>query len=174
MVTMDLESFLGSDPPTGGTVTNVYIRNNTIIAYPGRAPWFGIKKNSTLPFDNIYIQNNIIQGFLSNGIQMGGTNRIWVQNNNLYLNGNANDPVTPLGTTQVVSGNTKVNPLFVNPSAGNYTLQATSPMIDAGINVGFPYSGSAPDKGYKESAGVGNVSTLGERGGRSNHYPAHQ
>jgi len=35
-------------------------------------------------------------------------------------------------------GNIDANPLFVNPAAGNYHLQTSSPCIDAGTNVGAP------------------------------------
>ncbi len=43
-----------------------------------------------------------------------------------------------------------INPLFNNPASGDYTLQSTSPAIDAGINVGLPYNGKAPDIGAYE------------------------
>lgn len=46
-----------------------------------------------------------------------------------------------------------INPMFVNASANNYQLKNTSPAIDAGINVGLPFSGKAPDLGaYEYSA----------------------
>ncbi|HWD90598.1 MAG TPA: choice-of-anchor Q domain-containing protein [Mucilaginibacter sp.] len=43
-----------------------------------------------------------------------------------------------------------VNPVFTNPASGTYTLQSTSPAIDAGVNVGLPFSGKAPDIGAYE------------------------
>lgn len=42
------------------------------------------------------------------------------------------------------------DPLFVNPGADDFSLQAGSPAINAGIDVGLPFTGSAPDLGYKE------------------------
>ena len=42
------------------------------------------------------------------------------------------------------------DPLFTNPGAGDFTLQAGSPAIDAGVDVGLPYLGTAPDCGYVE------------------------
>jgi hypothetical protein len=44
---------------------------------------------------------------------------------------------------------TPANPLFV--SSSDYHLQAGSPAIDAGIDVGLPFSGKAPDIGALET-----------------------
>jgi len=43
-----------------------------------------------------------------------------------------------------------LDPQLNNPLGKDFTLKATSPCIDAGIDVGLPYSGSAPDIGAKE------------------------
>lgn len=43
-----------------------------------------------------------------------------------------------------------VNPMFVNPGQIDFHLQSQSPCIDAGIDVGLPYNGSAPDLGCYE------------------------
>jgi hypothetical protein len=45
----------------------------------------------------------------------------------------------------------ELDPLFVDADAGDYRLSASSPAIDAGIDVGLPFSGNAPDLGYYES-----------------------
>jgi hypothetical protein len=42
------------------------------------------------------------------------------------------------------------DPRFVNPAAANFRLRADSPCIDAGVDVGLPYHGSAPDMGAFE------------------------
>lgn len=39
-------------------------------------------------------------------------------------------------------------------SQTNFTLQPISPLIDAGIYVGVPYAGNAPDNGYMEFGSV--------------------
>jgi hypothetical protein len=60
------------------------------------------------------------------------------------------------------SGNIGFDPLFANPSGADFRLcrGVASPMpgcpgrsaaIDAGVNVGFPFSGAAPDLGAEES-----------------------
>lgn len=55
------------------------------------------------------------------------------------------------------ANNINVNPLFIDTSAGDFHLQNTSPCIDAGTDVGLPYTGTAPDMGcfeYGSSASV--------------------
>jgi hypothetical protein len=42
------------------------------------------------------------------------------------------------------------HPMFVDPDAPDYHLQAGSPLIDLGIDVGLPYCGSYPDIGAYE------------------------
>ena len=44
-----------------------------------------------------------------------------------------------------------INPYFVNASQGDFHLQNTSACIDAGIDVGLPYNGNAPDLGCFET-----------------------
>jgi hypothetical protein len=43
------------------------------------------------------------------------------------------------------------NPDFTDQANHDFTLQVGSPAIDAGVNVGLPYNGTAPDIGYWES-----------------------
>lgn len=49
-------------------------------------------------------------------------------------------------------GSIYYDPLFVNYEDSVFTLQPGSPCIDAGIDVGFPYLGDAPDMGAFEYA----------------------
>lgn len=48
-------------------------------------------------------------------------------------------------------GNINADPLFVNPAMQDYRLQNGSPCIDAGIDQGSPYQGTAPDLGVWEA-----------------------
>ncbi|HNA18255.1 MAG TPA: T9SS type A sorting domain-containing protein, partial [Ferruginibacter sp.] len=51
-------------------------------------------------------------------------------------------------TSYTYNNNKATNPLFV--STTDFRLQPTSTLIDAGIYVGSPYAGNAPDGGYNE------------------------
>jgi hypothetical protein len=44
------------------------------------------------------------------------------------------------------------DPLFIDKTAYDFRLQAASPAINAGVDVGLPYLGAAPDLGYAEKA----------------------
>jgi hypothetical protein len=44
-----------------------------------------------------------------------------------------------------------VDPLFAAAASASYTLQPSSPLIDAGADVGLPFVGSAPDIGAYEA-----------------------
>jgi hypothetical protein len=48
------------------------------------------------------------------------------------------------------TGNISVDPQFVDATTPDVHLQPGSPCIDAGIDVGLPYLGLAPDMGASE------------------------
>jgi len=54
-----------------------------------------------------------------------------------------------------------VDPLFVNISQADFHLQGNSPCIDAGVDIGLPYNGNAPDLGCYEY-GVSAVENIEE------------
>jgi hypothetical protein len=45
----------------------------------------------------------------------------------------------------------ETDPLFMDAAGGDYRLQGGSPLIDAGVNVGLAFEGSAPDIGARET-----------------------
>ncbi len=49
---------------------------------------------------------------------------------------------------------TGTNPQFVDVLNNDFHLQSTSPVIDRGIDVGFPFAGSAPDLGAYENGTI--------------------
>ncbi len=62
------------------------------------------------------------------------------------------------------------NPLWVS-APSNFSLQAASPCIDAGVDVGLPYSGAAPDMGAIEWQ-AGGPSPTPSPGGNPTPTPA--
>lgn len=151
----------GTDDPQ---IQGLDIYNNTIVAKPGTAPWIGIDFTSmsapTAYGTNINIRNNIVVGFQDSWLKgtsgAGNThiNGIIVTHNNAYSNGSGNIPSWPGGNPVNYTYNTNraINPMFV--SATDFSLQAASPLIDAGIYVGTPFVGNAPDDGYAEFGSV--------------------
>ena len=109
-----------------------------------------------VPFNgtNINIRNNIVNGFSHSW--MRGTNgntrlsNVTVTNNDAFANADNNTPSWPGGNpvNYTYNSNLNIDPLFV--SANNYRLQATSPCINTGFNIGLVFNGTAPDMGYAE------------------------
>jgi parallel beta-helix repeat protein len=122
-----------------GQIRNVEIYNNTV--YDNRDDGISI---SAYDVDIVSIKNNILS---SNGNRQISISSSWthlVVSHNLYhqpesIGSGANDDAPIFG-----------DPLFINPSTGDFHLQAGSPAIDAGVDVGLPYVGAAPDLGAFE------------------------
>jgi hypothetical protein len=143
---------------TNFSVVNLNIYNNTFLADPLNRPWWGIELGDTTlgVMNNINIKNNIMAHTWAGAIVQGGIpgvvmNLVNISNNNIYDILSGNDPVwtgTP-PTNYTYANNIHQEPLFIFPS---YQLQPGSAGINAGVNVGLPYQGSAPDIGYFESS----------------------
>ncbi len=143
----------GTDDPQ---INNLQIYNNTFVGSPGnpigQAIEFTSQQNGNI--NGLYIRNNIATGFSGSWVLANAApvqSNVLITHNDAYQNG-SNNPSWP-GST--VNNNITANPLFVG--SGFYTLQATSPCIDAGINVGIPFNGAAPDMGYAEYGVAGNL-----------------
>lgn len=105
------------------------------------------------PGNNIVRNNLSVSNYLRGFDYNSGTNiQLW--NNDAYQNTYNYNGVT------LVSGNLTVDPMFVStdPTSPNFLrLSPNSPAIDAGINVGLPYKGSAPDIGAVEYEEVDSI-----------------
>ena len=111
------------------TAGNVAFVNNTIVS--NTVDGIGLWDNSTIPL----LRNNIIAdngafGVAGDGIvSLSEYNDLW---NN--PNGSYDSALTiTLGT-----GNTALDPQFVDAANGDYHLQADSPCIDTGTSTGAP------------------------------------
>ncbi len=141
---------------------NIKMQNNTFVATAANAPNFAINLGTTSTgyyVRGLQCNNNIIKGFVTNACRSGNLGVITNSNfsyNALYLNGdNINlfpswASVSTLPASTSIANNSSVNPMFV--SSNNYSLATGSPLIDAGVNIGLPYTGVAPDRGYAEFA----------------------
>jgi len=138
------------------TVDNFHIYNNSIqgVVNSNKAIT-GIQVDVAGKFSNIFIQNNIITNCRYSAITFdsnlsGATLSNVTVNNNLYY-GNATNATAFNMTASNKTENSNIigNPLFV--ALTDYNLQASSPAINKGIDVGEAYNGSSPDIGAYES-----------------------
>lgn len=150
---------------SSSTISDLHILNNTFTGKSGKSQ-YGIDMFAVGNLSNIFIKNNIFYQ-LNNSYSLGfvnmpetkGTspdiyytglrNNINIENNLTYLTGNNNN-VSYSGT---INSYTNINQIKADPlftSTTNLHLQSASPAINTGIDVGFPYNGSAPDIGAYE------------------------
>ncbi|MBE3086434.1 MAG: Ig-like domain-containing protein, partial [Bacteroidetes bacterium] len=142
---------------------NINIWNNVIIAANNAySTMYGIGLPDVGTATDVSVRNNIIVGFEDSPVFAyggGGTtiDRLSIQNNIFYNNGNSNTPhytggMVPTNNTTI--NNTTGNPLFV--SSTDFHLQSGSPAINTGINVGLTLDydsatvASTPEKGAYE------------------------
>jgi N-acetylneuraminic acid mutarotase len=97
------------------------------------------------------VKNLVVTGSGSFGITANGSYTI--QYCDSYGNGTNYSP-SGIGSA---TGNASVDPLYTNAGAGDYSLQALSPCVNTGCNVGLPFYGSAPDKGAFERSLTGKL-----------------
>lgn len=157
------------------TLSNINIYNNTMIAAPNNAPWEGIEFGDAVSgsggsASNFNVKNNIIIGFKNAWLRANTpthASNINVTNNDAYNNANNNEPLWPGGNPQnyVYSNNLNLDPVFTNTT--DYKLSSSSPLVNAGVNVGLPFVGSAPDIGYSESSSTSGGPSGG--GGNNNN-----
>lgn len=126
--------------------------NNTII---GATDWAFVVGGTVGNAPGIEFRNNIVYQ-ASNGIftinsSLAHTNNVFHEVSGSMYNG-----------TSAGDGEITADPKFVNPASRDFHLRAGSPAIDAGVDVGLPYSGQAPDVGAFESGPIVTSSRVGE------------
>lgn len=145
---------------TNGAYSNFFIYNNVYHSTTDDGVtdfFFFMRVGPTESITNVHVANNIIYHENSSdshrmiGSATSGTGELIDINieNNAYYN-------TALGTngpSVSFSNNIEVDPQFAFMGVDNseyYAPLPGSPVIDAGIDVGFPYDGDAPDMGFGE------------------------
>ncbi|MCL5102725.1 MAG: carboxypeptidase regulatory-like domain-containing protein, partial [Armatimonadetes bacterium] len=130
---------------------NTKITNNTLVGGRcGVQVWSG--------GSGLTVKNNIIADMRLEGISAGCAEVFGFQHSHNLFNGNAAD----YGAGVSVGANeTTGNPLFIDIVNHDYHLDASSPAIDAGADLGFPFYGAAPDLGAFELAPEVVVTQLG-------------
>ena len=134
-------------------------------------------ENAIISYGSPEVYNNTIFGTSGEHsdnagiIQMGdgGSNGILTAKNNIFVN-NAigikrkddsfayssynlyfGNTVDRIDVTNDEGGNVEADPLFVDTTNYDFHVEGISPAIDAGIDVGLPYEGTAPDMGAYET-----------------------
>jgi hypothetical protein len=143
-------SYINFNDLSNYVVSNIDIYNNTLEYDRSYTFWTGIVLPSAGAgnFSNIHIKNNIIAGAKAAAVgQTGGSSisGLAIQYNDTYNSGNAAS-ISTVGSGYLLSNNITTVPTY----GANYTLPGGSPLINAGVNVGLVFNGSAPDMGYFE------------------------
>ncbi|MEJ2637046.1 MAG: FlgD immunoglobulin-like domain containing protein, partial [Calditrichia bacterium] len=133
--------------------------NNTVVATDTLSPYgdnSGVYQAGDGGSDGVMtVKNNI---FVDNYVGMirAGDSFLYASNN-LYFN----NETDALSVTADDGNNVTADPMFVDGANGDYRLLAGSPAIDAGVDVGLPYEGAAPDMGAYEGEGITGIAENG-------------
>ena len=144
--------------PANVPQSNIYIYNNTFDTASSAWPYSGIMIQTSEPLTHLAIENNIFMNFPSGDavyFYTGSPTSPIVSYNDYYNTGGVTYTYSGASTPGLTAtNNITSNPEIVGTgskypySTGTYYhLQAGSPMINAGVNVGLPFSGSAPTIG---------------------------
>lgn len=134
-------------------VSDVAFFANTVVAAPGAdAALVGIGLpgyQGPTHSSQISVIDNIVRGFsyatLTGQFAMSN---VVVKNNLFFQNGSGDDPVFSVAPSPYTTANNiKADPKFTT----GFALLPASPAVNAGIDVGLPFLGTAPDLGAFES-----------------------
>lgn len=155
-------------------IDGVIIRYNVVVDNPS----YGIVVNGWSEIENIQIYNNTIYGNGDNGIQLfQKVKNVIIKNNivcvksglrhidnapnapGVVVERNLYCPATAVLRNAQDSRPLSGDPLFVNPARKDFHLRKGSMAIDAGVNTGSSFTGSAPDLGAFEFSSATDIRT---------------
>lgn len=122
----------------GGGDYAIYHHN---IAYSCGKTGFELKSDDSRVINCISVVN--LKGINGNIHNICAHNDVWGNTDADYSGGVVDS-----------AGGLSENPRFVNVTMGNFHLLGNSGAVDAGMNLGYPYFGSAPDMGVFEQTPV--------------------
>lgn len=100
--------------------------------------------NTARIFNNILVANDI--GILAEALNICGFNDVWGNTTADYYNGAVDS-----------AGGLSVDPVFINPADNEFHLTTGSPVINAGLDLGYPYLETAPEMGAFEYGEEGSL-----------------
>ncbi len=131
------------------TIQNVHIHHNTLVNNDADAIDIGGN------VDQVDIINNIL-------VRAPGTRHIHLESgpSNIAADHNLYHPA-PIKTDGITDPfSVTGSPHFTNPDQHDFSLTALSPAVDAGKDLGLPYSDKAPDLGAFEYGGTASVNVI--------------
>jgi len=156
----------------GGNFENLHIFNNVLYGMNPNIGSYRPMVSLSGNHQNLKFYNNIIYGTVPSNLFMvrglyfdGNISGVTGLNNNIYYQEDPAQPITYVNENYTMSEWAEYlsetgwdinspqpqNPLFVDPENDDFHLQSGSPAIDAGIDVGLPFAGQAPDIGAHET-----------------------
>jgi hypothetical protein len=157
----------------GGDFENLSIFNNVLYGMNPNIGSYRPLVSLSGNHHNLRFHNNIIYGtvpanlFMVRGLYFdGNTSGVAGMDHNLYYQQDPDQPITYVNENYTMSEWSEYlsetgwdlhspqpqAPLFVDPINDDFRLQPGSPAIDAGIDVGLPFEGQAPDIGAYETS----------------------
>ncbi len=133
---------------------DVDVYNNTVLRAPTAGLYMGRGNNGEY-VQRLRVANNVLQGGnndLDYNSDIDKQTGIAFSHNH-FVNARVRgkplpdwSTTSPLRDTNASSGDPRIDPTFLPLD--------DSPLVDTGLNVGLPYSGGAPDRGWSELAGA--------------------